>query len=504
MSSDSDEEFYPIDYSASDMIYTDPRLVSGLLKAVLDEDICRIKCVLAQGRSVNVNDNNGNTALHLATIRNLPEIIDFLLSVDNINVNARNVWGQTPLYIAVRQTFSDIAAKLIQANANVNLPSWEDVTPLHLATANPQLALVLIKNGAHINAQDYSGETPLHEAVSRGHLETVCMLLYFNADANITCENNLNPFMRSLLNGHHGIQSVLIEYVSDFNTTAIDGWTTLDIAITHNTPYLEEIIRRGADINYKHPELNAFQMCCSLPNEKNFRLIWNKFEYQKLSDDTSYWGSIVNIDDMNMVHAYACIIIDTGNVKPFVEESKFLPELGFLYVLEPAQKQDWATTLPKFVYLLLSYGVIPNSTHMDTIFQNFPHCELFYTMLHMDVSITGTSMTFARLIYDCSLTVDKFIEKIQEQVAIKGVAFYEAELKQLAIHLRHPILHNLLGLTPQIPSLLELTRNKIREYFYSHGLKSSKEFYSVINWLPAPKICKEILSFKRPIYLETW
>jgi len=86
-----------------------------------------------------------------------------------ININARNNQGNTALHYATMN--SDCVEELIGKGADVNARNNEADTPLHIAlriprqwtdTDNTAIAILLIKNGADINARNNEGYTPLH------------------------------------------------------------------------------------------------------------------------------------------------------------------------------------------------------------------------------------------------------------------------------------------------------------------------------------------------------
>ncbi|KAG5896624.1 hypothetical protein JTB14_009532 [Gonioctena quinquepunctata] len=265
--------------------YNDPLLVSGVLRAVVTEDLDKIRHLIKSGQSVNINDNNGNTPLHVAVIKKIFHIVEFLIAQEDIVINARNFLGQTPLFLAVRDGAYELVKFLVDNGANVNLPNYEDVTPLHVSIQYPNIAHVLITNGANINASDYSDDTPLHDAVADSHLETVCMLVYYNADANRPGGNNLTPFMKALITENHALQEALFEYVDDFNISTFDCISTLALALTHDNPFVEEIINRGADV-----DILAYKMCLRVPNPQNFKLVWKKLSCQEVRFSGNYHG----------------------------------------------------------------------------------------------------------------------------------------------------------------------------------------------------------------------
>ncbi|KAM0946495.1 putative ankyrin repeat-containing domain, PGG domain, ankyrin repeat-containing domain superfamily [Dioscorea sansibarensis] len=66
---------------------------------------------------INLQDNKGNTPLHIATRKGRPEVLRALLSVEGIDVNAVNRTGETALGIAERISNEEVATILRAAGA---------------------------------------------------------------------------------------------------------------------------------------------------------------------------------------------------------------------------------------------------------------------------------------------------------------------------------------------------------------------------------------------------
>lgn len=62
--------FQDANYSGNDFSKEDALLVFGVLRAVVEEDLEKLKQFLFFGKTVNVNDSKGNTPLHVAVIKN--------------------------------------------------------------------------------------------------------------------------------------------------------------------------------------------------------------------------------------------------------------------------------------------------------------------------------------------------------------------------------------------------------------------------------------------------
>jgi ankyrin repeat protein len=75
---------------------------------------------------------------------------------------------------------------LLEKGADVNIKSFRELSPLHLATFNGTLQMVklLLANGADVNAEDFYQWTALMNAIYLGSIELVEILLKSGADVN--------------------------------------------------------------------------------------------------------------------------------------------------------------------------------------------------------------------------------------------------------------------------------------------------------------------------------
>lgn len=75
---------------------------------------------------------------------------------------------------------------------------------------NTPLALLLLEYGADPNVPDPgTGSTPLHDAARTGFMDTVRLLIRFNADPNATDHSNLRPVDVARQNGHMDVDEFL-------------------------------------------------------------------------------------------------------------------------------------------------------------------------------------------------------------------------------------------------------------------------------------------------------
>jgi len=115
-----------------------------------------------------------------------------LLSIRNINVNVKDVYGWTPLHCAAANGHVEITRLLLQNGADVNAKGDYGRTPLHWAAMNGHVNILhlLVENGANLEAQNNTGHRALHGAANYGHLPIIQELISrYHVDINARRNN---------------------------------------------------------------------------------------------------------------------------------------------------------------------------------------------------------------------------------------------------------------------------------------------------------------------------
>jgi ankyrin repeat protein len=117
-----------------------------LLAYVWRDDKERTQKLLAQGADVNLQDADGDTALHGAAQNGNVEIITLLLD-KGANPNAKNKLGGTPLMWAAVFGNDDAARLLLSRGANPSLKDNDGITALQWAIQNKREKTVTLLRG---------------------------------------------------------------------------------------------------------------------------------------------------------------------------------------------------------------------------------------------------------------------------------------------------------------------------------------------------------------------
>jgi hypothetical protein len=121
-----------------------------------------LKVLHEAGADLNLTEQYGQTALHLAAKNNHWPVVSYLLQTGAVNIDAESSAGKTALYIAAE----DGHAKLVQ---------------------------LLLEKGADVYAADEQGLTAFINAAKHGHIECMRLLHAADCDINVVQQDGLTP-----------------------------------------------------------------------------------------------------------------------------------------------------------------------------------------------------------------------------------------------------------------------------------------------------------------------
>ncbi|ETL93748.1 hypothetical protein F441_08479 [Phytophthora nicotianae CJ01A1] len=164
------------------------------LHTAIIKNFRQVTMALIRSGKVQVNaatKDGGWTALHLAVITEEIEVIKELLAAGAM-IDAVDADGQTPLLQACLGGQLNIVRLLLNAGANPAHQNKQAHSPLHYLSAfcrDRQLLRDIITNGADVNAKSMKLNTPMHFAAMNGNEVATQVLLEHGASASVINED---------------------------------------------------------------------------------------------------------------------------------------------------------------------------------------------------------------------------------------------------------------------------------------------------------------------------
>ncbi len=248
-----------------ELLFIDP----SILNLVIERGSCNIaRNFIEAGCFIRYKTNNGENVCHTAAKFDRRDLLE-LFKVFEIDIDAPNEFGETPLLVASKHGnlnfiqgliehkvnltkcnsnksnclhiscaygHKEVAQFFLESNINVNSKNRDGGTVLHTACARNQveIAKILLEQGFDINAKDNYGYTPLHDAANFGSTQACEFLLKANANIHARNSNGTLPFHRACAHGLTETAQIFLDYGLDIDSIDNNG----------NTP-LHEAAKRG-------------------------------------------------------------------------------------------------------------------------------------------------------------------------------------------------------------------------------------------------------------------
>lgn len=171
---------------ASLLALAGPAGAGALFDAAARGDLAAVERLLAEGLAVDEPGRNAETPLIAAALHDRPEVAARLIDA-GADVMARNAGGLTPLHAAAYGGSVAVARLLLEHGAALeDQANVAGATPLSLAAEQDQVAVaeLLIAAGADIARPDADGFTPLTQAWAKKRHNMVRLLKQHGA----TCQ----------------------------------------------------------------------------------------------------------------------------------------------------------------------------------------------------------------------------------------------------------------------------------------------------------------------------
>jgi uncharacterized protein len=227
-----------------------PDLEMELLMAVHEQNLLKVKELLATGVSANAKDYSGTRALMYA-INGGNEQIVWLLIAEGADVNATDRYERNALMHAIIEEKHKWVNEFIPMIKNLNHRDVYGYTALTFAAQSTRLESVedLIYAGADLNLFSRVGTTPMMHAAAFGNFATVDFLLEYGADPNRQAIEGSSALHLVAWYGHNELAGLLLDWGANIELADSVGNTPLMVAIQGNQPDMVwYLIESGASV----------------------------------------------------------------------------------------------------------------------------------------------------------------------------------------------------------------------------------------------------------------
>jgi len=218
--------------------------------------------LIAEGADVNIQDDEGRTALNYAYADHSFKPADILIE-KGADLNLRDKFGRTVLFQAIEMLGNPeyIEKMLIKRGAKVDVFDNEGNSPIHLAIQKaaedqrdvPKIKM-LLANGADPNTKNNAGMGCLGVSALIGFPDLVDLFIEHGADVNMRDNNGNTPLIltafiygRETGNRYLLIVESLVSKGADVNARNASGATALDMAkVNGKSEMISLLLSKGA------------------------------------------------------------------------------------------------------------------------------------------------------------------------------------------------------------------------------------------------------------------
>lgn len=270
---------------------------SNLHKAAQAGNEAQVRKILADGCDVNLENDDGHTALYAASMKSREGIVRILLQHKAIvnttnnpllvvkdvataklliqangNLHARDEYGNTPLHKAILIGNKELIQLYLSFGAKIHVTTATGHTALHTQSSSfldepwgSKLTQELIQRGASVNCKDYQGRSPLHLAAINYSLEkeeTIRILIKAGSsltDLDIQGFNPLHHFISQSRGCSEMDETLAIKFIDilladeqSVNSVTAIGQTILHLSIS-DLPFqiLQYLVKKGCRLDIK-------------------------------------------------------------------------------------------------------------------------------------------------------------------------------------------------------------------------------------------------------------
>lgn len=221
---------------------------------------------------LDVQTNNGDTAMHLAAFLGKSKLVEYLIK-SKFNPHIANKQGKTPLHYAIQSGDLECVKILI---AHANKVNWKECISLSMGS---ETLLCYFLNLLYNTPFVANENQPIFlQAAKLMSLESASLLLRLKINPNLANIKGKTALHYAAETGCNHLIQELIHFGANPNLACEKGWIPLHYAISHkHEKSISELIKAGSDIHcVDQTESTLLHLSAKIGDEKLYKLLVEK------------------------------------------------------------------------------------------------------------------------------------------------------------------------------------------------------------------------------------
>ncbi|CAB3387794.1 Hypothetical predicted protein, partial [Cloeon dipterum] len=200
----------------------------------------------------NFQKKTGRTPLHAASENGHVEVLQLLLLQENLERDVQDEDGNTALHIAAENQQTLAVEALLEVGYPPDKENKKGYTALHLASSKGCRCIIdsLLQHGANIEHRCKEGNTPLHVACLANEIETTELLINKGADVNALNDVRQSAIHIAAEKGFQDLCKQLLNSGANIEQKEEGGRTPLYIAARGSFTTIVDMIIKTARLDY--------------------------------------------------------------------------------------------------------------------------------------------------------------------------------------------------------------------------------------------------------------
>ena len=350
--------------------------ITPLMLSIKNNNLQIYNYLLNHGANINDVDINNNNILMVISKFGSLEILKLVLDklINKLDyLNSKNIFGNTPLIIALLNNKIEIAHELLKYDFDINIQNLDDENALIIACKlnYEDIVIKLIHKKCKLNLKNLNDNTALMYAIKNNNINNIKLLLNNNCRIDLKNTHNYNSLLLACYHNNIDVVKLLLNKNIKLNTSNYNNDNSLTIACNNKNTLLINLLLEQ-NIILDHYSYNDF---------------WNAFLITIRNNDVNSFKILLNYSKN----------LDKNNINRKLNQKTLLMyacQYGRYNIVKLLLQNNVNINLSFCNFYAIDYALINNhhkiafllASHKQFIFSNFQTLE--YAVKYNNIDVT--------------------------------------------------------------------------------------------------------------------